>query len=103
MNKFTAMIAILIATGFAAFAPPALADQDGLQQSAPPHRPIPVQVSQHQALQRLAALPGNKQLADVRASYSPEHAREMSEIGVYATQAIVPTSILIALIAAAPL
>lgn len=70
---------------------------------AQPGRPRPVSLAQFQALHALASQPDHAWVADATAAYSPERARAMTDAGVAAFQIALPTSILIALIAAAPL
>jgi hypothetical protein len=82
---------------------PAGADDAAVRRVAPPARPIPVSPAQFDALEQLSRRPEHAQVAQARASYSPEAARTMTEIGVAATQIAIPASILTVLIAAAPL
>lgn len=81
----------------------AIAEETTQQRVGPPVRPLPLSTAQYDALEELASQPENAQLADARASYSPEAARVMTEISVAATQIAIPASILTVLIAAAPL
>ncbi|HUU85333.1 MAG TPA: hypothetical protein VM243_17675 [Phycisphaerae bacterium] len=71
--------------------------------AAPPSRPLPITAAQLRAIDDLSSQPQHAQAATVRASYSPETARLMGEIGVHATQAILPTTVLTLLLMAAPL
>jgi hypothetical protein len=79
------------------------ADDTAGRRVAPPARPIPVSPAQLDALEQLSRRSEHAQVAQARASYSPEAARTMTEISVAATQIAIPASILTALIAAAPL
>ena len=81
----------------------ARADAPTRQEFTAPGRPIPVSMAQFQALDTLAAQPQHAHAANATAAYSPERARAMTEAGVLASQFVIPTSVLILLIAAAPL
>lgn len=119
------IIAAILALGICLGTPPAVsagddsgpvsADNDsGTKVTAPPltgvapvkgplPRPLPITAAQDQALQQLSQQPEHAPASLARASYSPEAARKLTEFGVHATQVAIPGSILIALIAAAPL
>ncbi len=73
------------------------------RRAAPLPRPRPISVAQFQALQQVGGLPEHARVPAQRAAYSPEAARQWTEVGVTATQVGIPASMLIALIAAAPL
>ena len=70
---------------------------------APPPRPLAITANQAVALEQLASQPEHQSAQLARASYSPEAARQMVELGVAATQISIPGAILAVLIAAAPL
>ncbi|MCH7813329.1 MAG: hypothetical protein IID40_04835 [Planctomycetes bacterium] len=69
----------------------------------PPSRPLPITADQAAALRALSDAPQHAAARVARASYSPEAARRMTEFGVHATQAVLPSALLLLLIAAAPL
>ncbi len=84
-------------------APTLAQDASGAQVVTPPARPLPITTSQMHAIERLCHQPQHAGAASTRASYSPEIARKMGEIGVHATQAVLPGAVLTLLILAAPL
>ena len=84
-------------------APTLAEDTSGAQVVAPPARPLPITTPQMHAIERICRQPQHADAASTRASYSPETARKMTEIGVHATQAVLPGAVLALLILAAPL
>ncbi|MCP4247640.1 MAG: hypothetical protein GY778_11375 [bacterium] len=79
---------------------------DGASQArviTPPSRPLPITADQAAALKTLSDEPQHASARVARASYSPEAARRMTELGVLASQAVLPSTVLALLIAAAPL
>lgn len=85
------------------FASSAGADAPTRRQFTSPSRPIPVSMAQFQALDTLAAQPQHARAATATAAYSPERSRAITEAGVIASQFVVPTSLLIIMLAAMPL
>ena len=81
----------------------AAADAPQVRVVTPPSRPLPITADQAAALRALSDGPQHAAARVARASYSPEAARRMTEIGVHASQAVLPTAVLAILIAAAPL
>ena len=98
-----AMMVLGLGIWLAASCPTMAGDDAGQAATAPPARPLPITHRQMQVIDELAVQPLHAQVATVRAAYSPETARKMTEIGVHATQAIMPTTVLTLLILAAPL
>ena len=98
-----AIVAVLVLGTFAVTASAAQAADTNCRRLAPPPRPIPVTVAQFDALDELSHQPEHAAVAAKRASYSPEAARTMTDIGAAAFQIGFPGAILAVLIAAMPL
>ncbi len=96
-------VAMTLAVLLVAPAPTLADDAPAASVVAPPARPLPITTSQMQAIERVCRQPQHADAVATRASYSPETARKMSEIGVHATQAVLPGAVLALLILAAPL
>ena len=97
------ILAALVVGVWLAGASPVAADNASTPQATPPPRPLPITAAQLQAIDSLCHHPQHARAATIQASYSPETARKMTEIGVHVSQAILPTTVLTLLIMAAPL
>lgn len=98
------LLSALVIGMWLAGASPVVADGGATPKATtPPSRPLPITADQLRAIDNLSRQPPHAQAATIRASYSPETARKMTEIGVHVTQAILPGTVLTLLIMAAPL
>ena len=95
--------ALAIGIWLAAASPVAADEGSGPKATAPPARPLPITAAQLRAIDDLSHQPPHAQAATIRASYSPETARKMTQIGVHLSQTILPGIVLTLLIMAAPL